>query len=751
MKFIKIFTIVFFVVMIAESSTAQYGEMYPLIPFPEKFKSEKGLFVVNPQTGIIFNDPALTTDVKIFNDFLQAYFGFRMEIKLSDTKNNEGLFIALDKSLPADSYSLTIDSSGVTIKGGKDAGVFYALQTFIQLIPPVKSETFHLPYVDIEDSPKFKYRGMHLDVARHFFSVEAVKKYIDFLAMYKMNVFHWHLTDDQGWRIEIKKYPKLQQVSAWRKGTLAGHLGDKPEQYDTTTHGGFYSQNEIKDVVNYALQRHVTVIPEIEMPGHALAALAAYPELSCTGGQFEVGKKWGVFKDVYCTKEETFLFLLDVIDEVCELFPAKYFHIGGDECPKDQWKECKNCQSLIKRENLADENQLQRYFTNRIAAYLKTKNKIAIGWDEILEEGLDSDAVVMSYRGYSGGANAAIKGHDVVMAPASHTYFDMYQSRNTGGRIAIGGYIPVDMVYSFEPVPDVLNKDQAKHILGAQGNVWTEYISTEDRLQEMIFPRMAALAENLWTKREKDYGTFASRLVYHFKLLKFAGIKYSTAVFDISSRVIPNGKSGIFIELFSGYPRGKIYYTMNGNDPTIRDEEYKERIAVDQSVGIRAALFEGGRMRGTVFSKNYQVNKATGKQVLLKNTPHEEYSRGGAMSLVDGYIGDLPWLPSDWLGFPGTDLEAEIDLDTVQTVSRVTVDVLKDELGKIYLPKEIAVYTKSNGKDYKLAAKIDQQKINDMQRRMQIDIPRTDTRNIKIIARNFNGKDWLFVDEIIVE
>ena len=358
----------------------------------------------------------------------------------------------------------------------------------------------------------------------------------------------------------------------------------------------------------------------------------------------------------------------------------------------------------------------------------------------------------MSWRGYKGGADAAIKGHDAIMSPASHCYFDMYQSRFTDGRIAIGGYLPVEQVYGFEPVPDVLNENQAQHIIGAQGNVWTEYITNEERLQEMIFPRIAALSEVLWSPKEKrDFKNFSSRLVSHFKLLDFLKLKYSTALYDINSRVTPNGKNGIYLELFSNYTNGQIYYTLNAADPSKNYTPFTEKIFIDHSLAIQAFVFEDEKIKGKIFSQVFNINKATGKEIILGNQPHEEYSRGGAFSLVDGVTGNLPWIPSEWLGFSGKDLDATIDLDSLQIISNVEVDVLKDEAGKIFLPKEISVFVSVNGIDFKLAGKLEHVNIDAKSRKLNVSFPETPARWIKVIAKNFNDKDWLFVDEISVE
>jgi hexosaminidase len=369
---------------------------------------------------------------------------------------------------------------------------------------------------------------MHLDVGRHLFSVEFIKKYIDALAMLKFNTFHWHLTEDQGWRIEIKKYPKLNTIAAYRDSTLAGHYTDRPRKYDKTRYGGYYTQEQVKDIVNYALEREITIIPEIEMPGHSKAAIAAYPELGCTGENVNVATLWGVFEDIYCSKEETFNFLEDVIDEVAELFPGEYIHIGGDEAPKTNWEKCKNCQSVIKRENLKDEHELQSYFITRMEKYINSKGKKIIGWDEILEGGLAPNATVMSWRGTSGGIKAANMKHDVIMTPNATCYLDHYQSKDTNEPLAIGGYTPLEEIFNYEPIPEELDSESSKYIIGAQGNVWTEYMSTSEYVEYMVFPRIFALSEVVWSKNKSNFEEFTSRVTSFFDRLDKLNINYST-------------------------------------------------------------------------------------------------------------------------------------------------------------------------------------------------------------------------------
>ena len=430
---------------------------------------------------------------------------------------------------------LSVTPKEIIIKARTAVGLFYAVQTLRQLLPvevekeqKVNGLILSVPACEIKDEPRFVYRGMHLDVCRHMFPVSFIKRYIDMLALNKMNTFHWHLTEDQGWRIEIKKYPRLTEIGAYRKETLVGHGGKEPYVYDGKPYGGFYTQDEVKDVVAYAKSRFITIIPEIEMPGHALAALAAYPELSCTGGPFEVFPRWGVVPDVYCAgKEETFNFLEDVLTEVIALFPGEYIHIGGDECPKDRWKKCPLCQKRIKDEGLKDEKELQSYFIARIEKFLSSKNKKLVGWDEILEGGIAPEATVMSWRGTAGGIEAAKQNHDVIMTPSSYVYLDYYQCEPKGQPLAIGGYLPLETVYSYNPMPAELTPAEQKHILGVQGNVWTEYIATTDYLEYMAFPRLIAIAETGWTPEpKKNFKDFLSRFDTVKKRYDILGINY---------------------------------------------------------------------------------------------------------------------------------------------------------------------------------------------------------------------------------
>ena len=523
---------------------------------PKPFRTIKmdGSFSITPSTQIILEETSLEKCASFLNDYLQKFYGFKLQIIRNGGLRNKTNLIRLDlerigNPIPG-AYTMVVDRSAVSIGGDNAIGTFYGVQSLIQLLPLEKKQNLIIPCMEVEDRPRFAYRGMHLDVGRHFLPVEFVKKYIDFIAMYKMNTFHWHLTEDQGWRIEIKKYPKLTEVGAFRNGTIIGHHPGTGN--DNTKEGGFYTQEQVKDIVKYATDRFITVIPEIEMPGHASAAIAAYPQLSCfpneptkhapkvawngdsTGKQVQQG--WGVYPDVFSPSEYTFTFLQNVLDEVLQLFPSKYIHIGGDECPKDNWKRSEFCQKLIKEKDLKDEHGLQSYFIQRIEKYLNSKGRQIIGWDEILEGGLAPNATVMSWRGEKGGIEAAQQKHNVIMTPGAWVYFDHSQTKNEDS-VTIGGYTTVQKVYGYEPVPAEMTADDSKYVLGAQANVWTEYMKTPSKVEYMIFPRMSALSEVLWsTKEARNWADYEKRMLLEMKRYEWWGVTYSKAYFDPANK-----------------------------------------------------------------------------------------------------------------------------------------------------------------------------------------------------------------------
>lgn len=522
--------LIFFIIMLTLAST-NYAQTPALIPQPSTITIGDGAFVLTSETGFVFDtsDAELMNIVAHFNNHLQKYYGFQIQV---NSKSKEVVSIKLIKSLPLgeEGYMLKVDKKGVIITASAPAGVFYGVQTLKQLIPVANenNSSLSINYCDIKDQPRFKWRGLHLDVGRHYFPVSFIKKYIDYMAMYKLNTFHWHLTEDQGWRLEIDKYPALTEISHWRDETVVGHARNS-KVYDGMGYGGFYTKKQVAEIVKYAEDRYITVVPEIEMPGHSSAVLAAYPQLGCTGGPYKVQETWGIFNDVFCAgKEEPFDFLENVLDEVCELFPSKFIHIGGDECPKTEWKACADCQKRIKDLGLKDEHELQSYFIQRIEKYLNSKGKQIIGWDEILEGGLAPGASVMSWRGIKGGIEAANQKHNVVMSPGSHLYFDHYQSEDTEREpLAIGGFLPLEKVYSYEPVPEELSAENAKYVMGAQANVWTEYIPSTMQTEYMLFPRVCALAEVVWSpKDKKDFADFEKRMDTEYKRLDTYKVNY---------------------------------------------------------------------------------------------------------------------------------------------------------------------------------------------------------------------------------
>ncbi|MEY2692976.1 MAG: hypothetical protein RIT03_1367 [Bacteroidota bacterium] len=501
---------------------------HAVIPAPHQTQFQSKTFT---HKGPLFIKAAANSfEAQFLAEALHAQLGMDASITQSK-KAAPAIILTLDsaKFPEQERYQLAITPRQINIHAGSNQGLFYGVQTLLQLMPIQKTSHLQLACVTIEDQPKYAWRGMHLDVARHFFPTSFIKKYIDYLATYKFNTFHWHLTDDQGWRIEIKKYPKLTEQAAWRNGSMVGHYRD--QKFDSIRYGGFYTQDDIKEIVAYAAQRHITVVPEIEMPGHAQAALSAYPEFSCTGGPFEVAKVWGVLDDVYCPKEETFTFLTDILSEVIELFPSTYIHLGGDECPKTRWKNCSNCQQRIQALQLKDEHELQSYFVQRMEKFVNSKGRKIIGWDETLEGGLAPNAAVMSWRGTEGGIAAAKQNHFVVMTPGDYCYFDHYQLDPATQPLAIGGFTSLEKVYSFNPTPAELTPQEAPYILGAQANVWTEYIATEEQVEYMIFPRLMALSEVLWgTAKPLQYPEFAQRVAAHFARLDQKGVRYCKSI-----------------------------------------------------------------------------------------------------------------------------------------------------------------------------------------------------------------------------
>lgn len=682
--------------------------------------------------------------------------------------------VAFDTLVPEGYYSLRVEEDRITITSNRESGLFYGTRTLIQLLE-IANEQGSIPCLTIVDHPRFSWRGMHLDVVRHFFPVEFVKKYIDLLARYKMNSFHWHLTDDQGWRIEIKQYPKLTEIGGWRSGSQIGPYSRL--EYDTIPYGGSYTQDEIREVVAYAAARHINVVPEIEMPGHALAALAAYPELGCTGGPYEVEKGWGVFEEVFCPTDTTIRFLENVLTEVMELFPGPIIHIGGDECPKESWKVCAHCQQLMKEEGLKDEHELQSYFIQRIERFVNSKGRKIIGWDEILEGGLAPNAAVMSWRGTEGGVTAAKSGHDAVMSPGSHCYFDHYQGDPANEPLAFGGYTTVQKVYSYEPVPNELNAEQAKHILGAQGNIWTEYILSPEHVEYMALPRMAALAEVLWTPKEmRNEGDFIKRLELEFLKLEAMKINASRSLYQVGIR-LQQGQEPGSIDCILQNPFGSkhVAYKKTGMTTLLEGDEvlsfYTEvtgldpdHIAVfaeDETITIQlqdsdSTLF--GTSSYPLIKRTFHFNKATAQKITLSAEPNDHYNEGGAFTLVDGITAQEKRVNTEWLGWK-EDVVITIDLGSEQDISFIGIGALDETHSWIHLPEQVVITTSLDGKDYTAYGKVETTTANSGRMELGNEMA-AKARYVRLIIKHkgiipdgFPGAgnpSWLFLDEITV-
>ena len=738
---------------------------YNIIPKPASLQAKEGQFVINQSTRLVYkgDQTSIQQAVGDWLNQLKNQTGF--ELATSDDATTNTIILELNEQIETDEgYELSVTAEQVKIMAKNPVGIFYAIQTLRQLINNgAASEGENIiPAVDISDSPRFSYRGMHMDVSRHFFGIETVKKFIDQLAYHKMNRFHWHLTDDQGWRIEIKQYPKLTEVGAYRNGTLIGHYNDQPHQFDGKRYGGFYTQEEVKEIVAYASDRFITVIPEIEMPGHAQAALAAYPELGCADEAFEVWQKWGVSENVYCPEEGTFEFLENVLDEVIALFPSEYIHIGGDECPKIRWENSKYCQDLISELKLKDEHELQSYFITRMEQYINSKGKNIIGWDEILEGGLAPNATVMSWRGMAGGIEAAKSGHDVIMTPTSHCYYDYYQSDHPDEPVAIGGLITLEKAYSLEPVPEELSAEESKHVLGAQCNLWTEYIPTEDKLEYMTFPRLCALSEVVWSpKEDRNFKDFTSRIAPHINYLQSIGINTANHFYDLNAGILPkDGK--VAVNLYTLTEDAVIRYTTDGSTPDINSEIYQSPLLLESDASISAQAYQNGEEKGRPIAQEVHMHLAAAKTIALLNEPHPKYSAQGPESIINGVVGsDKRYGDNEWLGFEGTNFEAIIDLGEVLDLSEVQFRCYKGEGQWIYLPSKITVYLSEDGEEYELATSIET--INSDNKIANLKASLADInkgRFIKVVADNYGeipeGKQgaghraWLFIDEIVV-
>jgi hexosaminidase len=771
--------ILLFSVVCSEKNTiSEQFNSINIIPIPSTMEVGKGELELKSDFYIKVDANSKAASVAEFlADVIRRSFGY--DVPVVEQAKAETVYLSIqlisgDKELGLEGYSLDVNGLGIQLSAYSAAGLFYGVQTILQLLPPnvyaeeKQNVQWTVPFVNIRDIPRYAYRGILLDVARHIFPVEFIKKYIDLIAFHKMNKLQLHLTDDQGWRIEIKKYPKLAEISAFREQTVIGHARNKPPKYDGKRYGGFYTQEQIKEIVKYAEKRYVTIIPEIEMPGHALAVLAAYPELSCMGGPFKVGQIWGVHKEVFCAgNEAVFELLQDVLAEVADLFPGKYIHIGGDECPKTRWQECAKCQARIKAEGLKDEHELQSYFIRRMEKFLQSKGKRIIGWDEILEGGLAPEATVMSWRGVDGGIAAAKQGHDVIMTPTNYLYLNYYQADPKTEPLAIGGNVTLRNVYSYGPTPDVLTKDEEKFILGAQANVWTEYIDTPSMAEYMTLPRMSALAELVWSPKEKkNWEDFIWRLQKQQKRFDALKVNYSKGSFDVAIKTSHGpDKDKIYVQIESEQYNIPVRYTTDGTEPGPESPIFNHSFPLEKSSIIKAAIFEKATLQGNISSKLVTVHKALGKKTIYNQTFNSRYSAGGEIALVDGVVGSKNHGDGCWQGYYGNDVDLVIDFGSVLNVGKISAGFFHKPNSWAFVPLKVTYAVSMDGTDFstvsELTSDISVLENGPLVHTFVDSFSGMQARYLKVLGENRGtcpqghpgaGEDaWLYVDEIIVE
>ena len=686
---------------------------YQVIPLPQEINpNNQTSFTLTASAAISYpkGNTRLENVANLLAGYIESSTGNKLKVGAGESAS--GINLVIDKAIAnKEGYVLTISSEGIRIAGATEAGVFYGVQTLRKSIPASKGKkNVEFAGVTITDAPRFGYRGMMLDVSRHFMPADSVKCYIDMLALHNVNRLHFHLTDDQGWRIEIKKYPKLTEIGSKRKETV---IGRNSGVYDGKPYSGYYTQDELRDLVNYAQDRFITIVPEIDLPGHQQAALSSYPELGCTGGPYEVWTQWGVSDNVICAgNDQAMQFLEDVLAEVIEIFPSEYIHIGGDECPKTVWEKCPKCQARINAQGIkADQHHsaeayLQSYVISRMEKFVESKGRHIIGWDEILEGGLAPNATVMSWRGMEGGIQAAQQHHDVIMTPSSHVYFDHYQSTDTDLEpLAIGGFSSLERVYSFEPVPDILKEEEKKNIIGAQANLWREYIPTYSHALYMTLPRLAALSEVQWTSKEKkDYQSFLNRcakLTDHYTL---NGYNFAKHLFDVNARLTTDTENGSLLISLSTLGDGDIYYTTDGTTPTAKSNKYENPVVIKQDTHFQAKVIRTNS-ESRVYSEKIYFSKATMKPISLKEQPSKGYSFNGAPALADGIKGNSNYKTGRWLGFQGKDIDAVIDLKGATEISKIkfSTNVVKGDW--IMDAGEIIVRVSDDGKTFREIAK----------------------------------------------
>ena len=761
-------------ILFAFTATAQDK----IVPYPNDVQVKEGTFCI--KGAKVSYDAAMDAPtVDIVNNFAQTLTqvtGAKSSVRKGGAK--AGVVFVHNPSIASEAYVLDVTPKVVRVEASDLRGFNYAIQTIKQMLPvevfgkaAAPQADWNLPCVTINDAPRFGYRGLHLDEGRHFFGVDAVKRYLDIMEVHKLNKFHWHLTEDQGWRIEIKKYPRLTEVGSIRKGTCI--------RKNFHTHNGipygegmWYTQDEIREIVAYAASKGIDVIPEIDLPGHMLAALTAYPELGCTGGPYEVWTRWGVSDDVLCAGNEAiYTFLEDVLTEVCDLFPYEYIHIGGDECPKTRWETCPKCQAKIKELGLQDkdgqkaEHYLQSYVISRIEKFLNSKGRNVIGWDEILEGGIAPNATIMSWRGETGGLEAARQGHDAIMTPNTYLYLDYYQSKDIANEpFGIGGYLPVEKCYSYEPYPAGMSDEEKAHIIGVQANVWTEYIATEEHVHYMLLPRMTALAEVQWCDADrKDWDRFYNAADYFCSIYETMGYNYAKHILQVKSDVKVDVEKKAAVVTLSAQGNAPIYYTLDGTTPTAQSQLYTGPVTVKGTCQLKAVAMNKG-VEKDVLTIDIPLHKALGKRVTYSRRHHPRYANGLPQSLVDGIRGPQIFKSEEWGAWNGDQFAVTIDMDQTEPYRSVTVGMISDKPSYVFFPEKIAVAVSEDGENFTEVAVLDNgvegENDPDVLKDFTLTFPETSARYIKVTVVPVQSipewhyasgrRTYAFIDELIV-
>jgi len=749
-----------------------------IIPQVKEMTLGNSSFRFDKKTKLVVENANQKTIAIQFASMFEKAMGWRLPIVVGGNEGSNQMCFRTDKLIDAEAYSLEIKKNRIEIKASQPAGFFYAIQTLRQLLPPEieskqikKNIDWLVPTTNISDSPAFKWRGFMLDVSRHFFPKEDILRMIDNLALHKINVLQLHLVDQQGWRIEIKKYPKLTEVGAWRvdRGNTSWNSTFKQQKDEKATYGGFYTQEDVKELVTYAQKHFITIVPEIEMPAHVTSALAAYPQFSCSGGPFTVlpGGFWPI-TDLYCAgNDSTFLFLEDVLSEVMELFPSKYIHIGGDEANKAEWEKCPKCQKRIKDEGLKNTGELQSYFIKRIEKFIHSKDRILLGWDEILEGGLPPSATVMSWRGVEGGIDASKKNHDVIMTPGSFCYFDGYQGPMSQEPTAMGGYLPLKKVYNFNPIPPELDSIASKHILGGQANLWAEYVPKMNHAEYMTFPRVAALAETLWSSKElRNWDDFSRRIQILMKRYDQLKINYAKSAFQVNIHSeFDTTINKLKVILDREFPGVDIHYTVNGSDPTIMSPIYSKPLLLDKTTTVKAATFSDKDFSTKSVGENFEINLATGKPVKYITPYNEGFKGRGKISLVNGIRGSIHYNDEEWQGWNANNMEVVVDLQQTAEIHNISVGVLQDTGTWMFMPPKVEFFISTDGVKFQKVGEM----LNDIDtlstvkqvKDFSVSVTPIKAKFVKVLAQNLEkipkghpleGQNaWLFVDEISIK